>query len=95
MKNSTEGASEDAQAPVTEQIRSRIDAGFAGVEKARQMQQTGSREAAAEAVEAVRQIATQVRALIPLANFTESQLIVVNKKIQALKDAADRMSLPK
>ena len=77
-----------------EQIRVQIDAGFAAVERARQMQQVGSREAAAEAVEAVRKIILRVRALLPSVSFTESQLGVVNKKIQALKDAAERMSGP-
>jgi hypothetical protein len=74
-----------------EQIRLQIDAGFSGVEKARQMQQVGSRVAAAEAVEEVRQIIARVRSLLPSASFTESQLGVVNKKIQALKDAAERV----
>jgi hypothetical protein len=80
---------------VSERIRVQIDAGFAGVEKARQMHQVGSRDAAAEAVETVRKIILQVRTLLPAASFSESQLGVVNKKIQALKDAAERMSIPK
>ncbi|MDQ1472493.1 MAG: hypothetical protein QOJ99_3973 [Bryobacterales bacterium] len=74
-----------------EQIRVQIDAGFAGVEKARQMQQVGSRVAAADAVEEVRKIIVRVRALLPSASFSESQLGIVNKKIQALKDAAERV----
>jgi hypothetical protein len=97
MKNSSPPPQGDAPEVVSasEQIRLRIDAGFAGVEKARQMHQVGSREAAAEAVEDVRRIVLQVRSLLPSASFTEAQLGVVNKKIQALKDAAERMSAPK
>lgn len=77
-----------------EQIRLHIDAGFSGVEKARQMQQVGSRVAAIEAVEEVRRIITRVRSLLPAASFTETQLGVMNKKIQALKDAAERVGGP-
>lgn len=88
-------SSADGGVPVeigaAEQIRLHIDAGFSGVEKARQMQQVGSRVAAAEAVEEVRRIIVKVRSLLPSASFTESQLGVVNKKIQALKDAAERV----
>jgi hypothetical protein len=74
-----------------EQIRVQIDAGFAGVEKARQMQQVGSQVAAAGAVEDVKKIILKVRALLPSASFSESQLGIVNKKLQALKDAAERI----
>jgi len=77
-----------------EQIRVLIDAAFSGVEKARQLQQVGSREAAREASEDVRKVIASVRTLLPSAQFTESQLGVVNKKIQALKDAADRVGGP-
>jgi hypothetical protein len=86
------------KAPITslpaEQIRVKIDAGFSGVEKARQLQQVGSRVAAAEACEDVRKIITSVRELLPRAQFSESQMAVVNKKIQALKDAAERIGGP-
>ncbi|MES1261130.1 MAG: hypothetical protein ABUS49_05270 [Acidobacteriota bacterium] len=77
--------------PPAERIRVKIDAGFSGAEKARQMQLVGSSVAAAEACEDVRKIVADVRALLPSAQFTESQLAVVNKKIQALKDAAERI----
>jgi hypothetical protein len=76
------------------QIRVLIDAGFSGVEKARQMQQVGSAVAAAEAVEDVRRIVVKVRELLPSACLGEAQLGVVNKKIQALKDAAERVAGP-
>ena len=92
MKSSTDAhtAVNDERTPA-EQIRVKIDAGFSGVEKARQMQLVGSAVAAAEACEDVRKIIAGVRALLPSAQFTESQLGVVNKKIQALKDAAERI----
>jgi hypothetical protein len=74
-----------------EQIRALIDAGFAGVEKARQMRLVGSSVASAEAVEDVRKVVVRVRTLLARANYSESQLGIVHKKIQALKDAAERV----
>ena len=87
----TEAAVSELRTPA-EQIRVKIDVGFSGVEKARQMQLVGSPVAAAEAIEDVRKVVADVRALLPSAQFTESQLAVVNKKIQALKDAAERIA---
>lgn len=95
MKKAPPPAPPSDDVPVTERIRALIDAGFATVEKARQLHQVGSREAAAEAVETVRKIVEQVRPLLPSASLSEGQLSVVNKKIQALKDAAERMTIPK
>ena len=50
-----------------EQIRTRIDAGFAAVESARQLRQVGSVVAAVDASEEVRRIIAEVRALLPSA----------------------------
>lgn len=77
-----------------EQIRTRIDTGFAAVEKARQLRQVGSTVAAGDACEDVRRIIAGVRELIPAASLSESQLNVVTKKLQALKDAAERVGGP-
>ncbi len=77
-----------------EQIRTQIDAGFAAVEKARQLRQVGSPVAAVDACEDVRRIIVRVRALLPAASLSESQLNVVTKKLQALKDAAERVGGP-
>jgi hypothetical protein len=82
---------EHALAPA-EFIRMKLDAGFAAVQTGKMRSQTGSSDAASAARDYVDKTVALVRDAIRSADFTESQLAVVNKKIQALKDAAARIT---
>jgi hypothetical protein len=76
-------------------IRARLDAGFSAVQAGNMRRQMGASGAGADMQAFVERIVAEVRALAPAANFSESQQIVVNKKIQALQDAANRISNPR
>lgn len=75
-----------------ELIRSRLDAGFAAVQTGKMRAQMGSSDAAASTRDFVEKTLAVVRHALESAHLTESQLAVVNKKIQALKDAAERVA---
>src|SRR6266700_6676152 len=79
-------------APPAEFIRMKLDAGFAAVQTGRMRSQAGSSDAASDTRDYVEKTVALVRDAIRSADFTESQLAVVNKKIQALKDAAARIT---
>jgi hypothetical protein len=98
MKNTTrptpaapETSPEPALAPA-ELIRTRLDAGFAAVQTGKMRSQSGFTDAASTTKAYVEKTVAVVREAIQSANLTESQLAVVNKKIQALKDAAERIN---
>ena len=76
----------------TELIRHKLDAGFAAVQTGKMPSQVGASDAATSTREFVDQTVAIVREAITSANLSESQLAVVNKKIQALKDAAGRIT---
>jgi len=84
-------ATEPVLAPA-ELIRTKLDAGFAAVQAGKMRSQSGAADAAKVAKAQVERTVTIVREAIQSAHLTESQLAVVNKKIQALKDAADRIN---
>jgi TolA-binding protein len=72
-------------------IRMKLDAGFAAVQTGKMRSQAGSSEAASDMRDYVEKTVAAVRDAIRSAEFTESQLTVMNKKIQALRDAAARI----
>ncbi len=74
-----------------ETIRSKLDEGFAVVQTGKMRSQMGGADAAASTRDFVAKTVASVREALKGAELTESQLAVVNKKIQALKDAADRI----
>ncbi len=78
--------------PPAELIRSRLDAGFAAVQTGKMRSQMGFADAAGSTREFVEKTLACVRQALVSAELTESQLAVVNKKIQALKDAANRVA---
>jgi hypothetical protein len=70
-------------------IRMKLDAGFAAVQTCKMSSQA---DAAGTMRDYVEKTVALVRDAIRLADLTESQLAVVNKKIQALRDAAARIT---
>ncbi len=84
-------APEEASVSPTELIRLKLDAGFAAVQTGKMRSQVGASDAATSTREFVDETVAVVRQAIASANLSESQLAVVNKKIQALKDAAGRI----
>ena len=82
---------EEAALPPTELIRMKLDAGFAAVQTGKMRSQMGATDASSSTREFVEKTIAVVRQALTAAHLTESQLAVVNKKIQALKDAADRI----
>jgi hypothetical protein len=64
------------------------------VQTGKMRSQSGASDAASAACEYVEQTVVLVRDALRSADFTESQLAVVNKKIQALRDAAGRIGTP-
>ena len=77
--------------PPAELIRLRLDEGFAAVQTGKMRSQMGASDAGAVTRAYVDRTVATVRVAIQSATFTESQLAVINKKIQALKDAAGRI----
>jgi hypothetical protein len=90
MKNT----SRTVLAAPAEFIRMKLDEGFAAVQTGKMRSQSGASDAASAAREYVEQTVVLVRDALRSADFTESQLAVVNKKIQALRDAAGRIGTP-
>ena len=90
MKNT----SRTVLAAPAEFIRMKLDEGFAAVQTGKMRSQSGASDAASAARDYVEKTVVLVRDAIRSADFTESQLAVVNKKIQALRDAAGRIGAP-
>jgi hypothetical protein len=93
MKNAARPTAAVTPEPA-ELIRAKLDAGFAAVQTGKMRSQMGLADAGAVTRAEVEKTVAIVRAAIQAAHFTESQLAVVNKKIQALKDAAGRIDTP-
>jgi TolA-binding protein len=96
MKNTSRPAPETidpdrSAASPAEFIRMKLDAGFAAVQTGKMRSQSGSSDAASDTRDYVEKTVALVRDAIRSAEFTESQLVVMNKKIQALRDAAARI----
>jgi hypothetical protein len=70
----------------------KLDAGFAAVQTGKMRAQAGASDAASAMHDYVEKTVALVRDAIRSADLTESQLAVVNKKIQALRDAAARIN---
>jgi hypothetical protein len=83
-----------ALAAPAEFIRMKLDEGFAAVQTGKMRSQSGAADAASDVRVYVEETVVLVREAILAADFTESQLAVVNKKIQALRDAAGRIGAP-
>lgn len=102
MKNSATGAlkpqndkpQNESVLPPAELIRTRLDAGFAAVQTGKMRSQAGFADASTTTRQFVQQTLLVVREALQSANLTEAQLGVVNKKIQALKDAVNRIPTP-
>lgn len=69
----------------------KLDAGFAAVQTGKMRSQSGASDAAGDIRVYVENTVALVRDALRSADFTETQLAVVNKKIQALRDAAGRI----
>jgi hypothetical protein len=80
-----------APAESVELIRARLDAAFAAVQNGKMHSQIGGSDAGGAARKLVAEAEAAVRGAMASAQLTESQLAVVNKKIQALRDAANRI----
>ena len=74
-----------------ELIRTRLDAGFAAVQTGNMRSRIGFSDASASTRAFVEETLASVRSALTTAHLSESQLAVVNKKIQALKDAVERI----
>ncbi|MGD1068906.1 MAG: hypothetical protein ABSB15_02105 [Bryobacteraceae bacterium] len=90
MKNT----SRPALAAPAEFIRMKLDAGFAAVQTGKMRSQSGASDAANDTRDYVEKTVALVRDALRSADLTETQLAVVNKKIQALRDAAGRIDSP-